>query len=910
MGVPGPFKIVLQAVERRHSPDTLGDPTAARVKVELARLFDLDEDTASNIIAAIPIVVVEGLDGRQAGVVRDRLRRLGDLGCRVVVTDDASETIPRVNWPELPAIARVADEEPRRDPGTGHGHGARASAGLACPACGAGLSIVLASGSRAVAPNGAPVGANGSAARTPDTAPSRAARDEGRIARPPESDPAQPSRAEPARATPAATARPTAPSHTTDDWLDPPVGAAAVAASAQKSDVRRGTGRFDDASLLAFRGGQPAPPPPPAAFAPPPPPPREAAPQREAAVRTTTIPAAAATARSQPAPQSRGPETQKELAELDVSFTDSGELPRPGAAQPAPALAPSRAPAPAPSRTAAAPSRPSEPDIDIELLDSAEGPAPKKEPPRDSNKKKNTRFDDDDDDDPLAHAFPDEPPKAAVAARASQSQLAQVHARDPFEDSRIVDPAPISGGLLGAGGGSPPPKGRDGRDARGAPPPPPPAAKNDVDSLLDSASDILDAAPPHRRSAPHSASSDGGRRAPDLDGDLDLLDGSGSRLLDSDEPVRRAGGAQAFGAPSPAKEAAKGKAPARKPADDDDDPFEKSVIEDEPPARGKSAPPARGGGSGKRPSIEDVLDMFGPEDEVPLDDGDGLDPPGLDLSPSPSGGGGGRRTKSAPPDEGNELSDILEPLDPGEALQIIKTSKPPRPGRSMPSAVNGAHGNGRDDKSDPSLEALGADEALAILNPGSDPTKKKSRGVPFPASGEDLFEDSSRGSSSKAQKKKTDPFARARKQLASEDDGDPLEASPPARAKKPDSDRRPARGSGADLDAMADDPPAKPSKPGPRPGGAPSKPGAGSAGSGGDGDHGLVLSRIADPDKKEEAAAIIAEVKGCSVEEARRLTDRTIIPVLKGVSREEAELHLEKFKKVKIAGRVTTRQRS
>jgi len=909
MGVPGPFKIVLQAVERRHSPDTLGDPTAARVKVELARLFDLDEDTASNIIAAIPIVVVEGLDGRQAGVVRDRLRRLGDLGCRVVVTDDASETIPRVNWPELPAIARVADEEPRgRDPGTGHGHGARAAAGLACPACGAGLSIVLASGSRAVAPNGAPVGANGSAARTPDTAPSRAARDEGRTARPePEPARSEPARPEPARPTPAATARPPAPSHTTDDWLDPPVGATAVGASAQKAaspapDARRGTGRFDDASLLAFRGGQPAPPPPPAAFAPPPPPPREAPPAREVAVRTTTIPASAATARSQPAPLSRGPETQKELAELDVTFTDSGELPRPGSAQPAPA--PSRSSAPAPSRTAAAPSRPSEPDIDIELLDSAEGPAPKKEPPRDSNKKKNTRFDDDDDDDdPLAHAFPDEPPKAAMAARASQSQLAQVNARDPFEDSRIVDPAPISGGLLGAGGGggAPSPKGRD-RDGRGgAPPPPPPPAKDDVDSLLDSASDILDAAPPHRRSPAHSASSEGGgRRAPDLDGDLDLLDGSGSRLLDSDEPVR--------GRSAPAKEAAKGKAPARKPADDDDDPFEKSVIEDEPPARGKSAPPARGGGSGKRPSIEDVLDMFGPEDEVPLDDGDGLDPPGLDLSPS----GGARRTKSAPPaDEGNELSDILEPLDPGEALQIIKTSKPPRPGqgRSMPSGVNGsANGHGRDDKSDPSLEALGADEALAILNPGSDPKKKKTRGVPFPASGEDLFEDSSRGSSSKAQKKKTDPFARARKQLASEDDGDPLEASPPARSKKSDSDRRPARGSGADLDAMADDPPAKPSKPGPRPGGggAPSK----SAGSGGDGDHGLVLSRIADPDKKEEAAAIIAEVKGCSVEEARRLTDRTIIPVLKGVSREEAELHLEKFKKVKIAGRVTTRQRS
>ncbi|MCW8141601.1 MAG: hypothetical protein KIT58_22080, partial [Planctomycetota bacterium] len=87
------------------------------------------------------------------------------------------------------------------------------------------------------------------------------------------------------------------------------------------------------------------------------------------------------------------------------------------------------------------------------------------------------------------------------------------------------------------------------------------------------------------------------------------------------------------------------------------------------------------------------------------------------------------------------------------------------------------------------------------------------------------------------------------------------------------------------------------------------RPPPGGAAPSGEGEHGLVLSRIADPEKKEQAAEIIAEVKGCSIDEARRLTDRTIIPVLKGVSRELAEHHLEKFKRVKIAGRVTTRQR-
>ena len=78
----------------------------------------------------------------------------------------------------------------------------------------------------------------------------------------------------------------------------------------------------------------------------------------------------------------------------------------------------------------------------------------------------------------------------------------------------------------------------------------------------------------------------------------------------------------------------------------------------------------------------------------------------------------------------------------------------------------------------------------------------------------------------------------------------------------------------------------------------------------GNGDHGLVLSRISDPEKKERAAELIAEIKGCSPDDALRLTERTIIPVLKGVKREVAEYHLARFKRYKIAGRVTTRQRS
>jgi hypothetical protein len=76
----------------------------------------------------------------------------------------------------------------------------------------------------------------------------------------------------------------------------------------------------------------------------------------------------------------------------------------------------------------------------------------------------------------------------------------------------------------------------------------------------------------------------------------------------------------------------------------------------------------------------------------------------------------------------------------------------------------------------------------------------------------------------------------------------------------------------------------------------------------GAGEHGLVLAHIADPTAKARAAELIAEVKGCGLDEARRLVDRVVIPVLKGVSREVAELHLAKFTRAQLRGRVTTRQ--
>lgn len=74
------------------------------------------------------------------------------------------------------------------------------------------------------------------------------------------------------------------------------------------------------------------------------------------------------------------------------------------------------------------------------------------------------------------------------------------------------------------------------------------------------------------------------------------------------------------------------------------------------------------------------------------------------------------------------------------------------------------------------------------------------------------------------------------------------------------------------------------------------------------GEYGLVLSRINNDGKRQEAAALISEIQGSHLDEALRLTERTIIPVLKGVSKEMAERHLESFKNKQISGRVTRRR--
>jgi hypothetical protein len=92
------FRIIL------HSFDTAN---GLRVQSEVSRLFQVDDRTASSIVSAVPIVVFDNLEPQIALKIRDRLQVLDAAGCKFVTTDEQSEEVPRINWPELPEFAQV-----------------------------------------------------------------------------------------------------------------------------------------------------------------------------------------------------------------------------------------------------------------------------------------------------------------------------------------------------------------------------------------------------------------------------------------------------------------------------------------------------------------------------------------------------------------------------------------------------------------------------------------------------------------------------------------------------------------------------------------------------------------------------------------------------------------------------------
>ncbi|MBI3099672.1 MAG: hypothetical protein HYY93_15795 [Planctomycetes bacterium] len=70
----------------------------------------------------------------------------------------------------------------------------------------------------------------------------------------------------------------------------------------------------------------------------------------------------------------------------------------------------------------------------------------------------------------------------------------------------------------------------------------------------------------------------------------------------------------------------------------------------------------------------------------------------------------------------------------------------------------------------------------------------------------------------------------------------------------------------------------------------------------------VFLSKIGDPAKQAEAAKLIAEIRGIPLKEAKEKAKGMLIPVLKDVSKDEADACLEKFQKLKIPGKVTKKK--
>ncbi len=68
--------------------------------------------------------------------------------------------------------------------------------------------------------------------------------------------------------------------------------------------------------------------------------------------------------------------------------------------------------------------------------------------------------------------------------------------------------------------------------------------------------------------------------------------------------------------------------------------------------------------------------------------------------------------------------------------------------------------------------------------------------------------------------------------------------------------------------------------------------------------HSLFLAKITDNARREKAIPLIAEMAGVTPEEAEVLSKKVIIPVLKGVSKDECEAGKQKFAKLGVLARI------
>lgn len=78
------------------------------------------------------------------------------------------------------------------------------------------------------------------------------------------------------------------------------------------------------------------------------------------------------------------------------------------------------------------------------------------------------------------------------------------------------------------------------------------------------------------------------------------------------------------------------------------------------------------------------------------------------------------------------------------------------------------------------------------------------------------------------------------------------------------------------------------------------------SGAGSSGGYSLFLAKIADENRRKKAVPLLSEILGIEEGEAEKLAKKVIIPVLKGVSKDEAESAKKRFADIGVLARVRT----
>ncbi len=79
-------------------------PSVNAVVTLLGRAFSLKEATCANIVQSAPIILIDGLEAKEAAAVSLVLRALEVAGAQMEYIPQDSEDLPKIDWPKKPAL--------------------------------------------------------------------------------------------------------------------------------------------------------------------------------------------------------------------------------------------------------------------------------------------------------------------------------------------------------------------------------------------------------------------------------------------------------------------------------------------------------------------------------------------------------------------------------------------------------------------------------------------------------------------------------------------------------------------------------------------------------------------------------------------------------------------------------------